>query len=84
MRHALVIAAIVLFGAPAMAGIQALIDQKAGGPQGNPNPVYYDLAKSQYGSASMPHEANIAACNSSNGTIGSSACRSSSASAHGR
>jgi subtilase family serine protease len=62
------------FTAPQLASIQALIDQKAGGPQGNPNPVYYDLAKSQYGSASKPHEANIAACNSSNGTIGSSAC----------
>ena len=62
------------FTAPQLASIQALIDQKAGGPQGNPNPVYYDLAKSQYGSASKPNEANIAACNSSNGTSGSSAC----------
>lgn len=32
------------FGAPIMAGIQALVNQKAGGPQGNPNYVYYRLA----------------------------------------
>jgi subtilase family serine protease len=30
--------------APLMAGVQALINQAAGGAQGNPNPVYYSLA----------------------------------------
>jgi subtilase family serine protease len=30
--------------APLMAGVQALINQTAGGAQGNPNPVYYSLA----------------------------------------
>ncbi|HKE21930.1 MAG TPA: protease pro-enzyme activation domain-containing protein [Bryobacteraceae bacterium] len=34
------------FGAPIMAGIQALINQHAGGPQGNPNYVYYRMANS--------------------------------------
>jgi subtilase family serine protease len=29
-----------------MAGIQALVNQKMGGSQGNPNPVYYKLAAS--------------------------------------
>ena len=29
---------------PVMAGIQALVNQKMGGAQGNPNPVYYALA----------------------------------------
>jgi hypothetical protein len=29
-----------------MAGIQALVNQVVGGPQGNPNPVYYALAAS--------------------------------------
>ncbi len=29
---------------PIMAGIQALVNQKMGGPQGNPNPVLYALA----------------------------------------
>jgi subtilase family serine protease len=28
---------------PVLAGIQALVNQNAGGPQGNPNPVYYGL-----------------------------------------
>jgi subtilase family serine protease len=32
------------FAAPVMAGIQALVNQKMGGAQGNPNPVYYKLA----------------------------------------
>jgi subtilase family serine protease len=30
--------------APIMAGVQALVNQKMGGPQGNPNPVLYALA----------------------------------------
>lgn len=32
------------FSSPIMAGIQALVNQKLGGPQGNPNSVYYALA----------------------------------------
>jgi subtilase family serine protease len=32
------------FASPVMAGIQALVNQKAGARQGNPNPVYYALA----------------------------------------
>jgi hypothetical protein len=44
-----------------MAGIQALINQKAGGPQGNPAPVYYQLAAAEYGASGN------ASCNSSNG-----------------
>jgi subtilase family serine protease len=34
------------FAAPILAGVQALVNQKMGGPQGNPNPVYYKLAAS--------------------------------------
>jgi subtilase family serine protease len=34
------------FAAPILAGIQALVNQKMGGAQGNPNPVYYKLAAS--------------------------------------
>ena len=37
------------FASPIMAGIQALVDQKTGSVQGNPNPVYYTLAKKEYG-----------------------------------
>jgi hypothetical protein len=52
-----------------MAGIQALINQaEGGGAQGNPNPIYYALAGTEYGSAGS------SACNSSLGTSASSAC----------
>jgi subtilase family serine protease len=34
-----------------MAGIQALVNQKMGGSQGNPNPVYYKLAASSVASS---------------------------------
>ena len=34
---------------PIMAGIQALVNQSTGSLWGNPNPVYYQLASSQYG-----------------------------------
>lgn len=50
------------FGSPIMAGIQALINQKAGGRQGNPAPVYYQLAAAEYGVSGN------AACNASNGS----------------
>jgi hypothetical protein len=56
------------FSSPIMAGIQALVNQKAGGPQGNPNPFYYQLAASEYGSS------GDSACNSSNGNTVSSSC----------
>ncbi len=39
------------FSAPIMAGIQALVNQKMGGAQGNPNPVYYKLAASSVASS---------------------------------
>jgi subtilase family serine protease len=39
------------FAAPILAGIQALVNQKMGGPQGNPNPVYYKLAASSVASS---------------------------------
>jgi subtilase family serine protease len=62
------------FTAPQFASIQALIDQKAGGRQGNPDPVFYDLAKREYGSAANPSTGRIEACNSSKGTVESSTC----------
>ena len=34
---------------PIMAGIQALVNQKTGSRWGNPNPIYYGLANSEYG-----------------------------------
>lgn len=55
------------FSAPQYASIQALINQKAGGPQGNPAPIYYDLARSEYGSSSHPNNHNLQECNSNLG-----------------
>ena len=37
------------FASPVMAGMQALVNQVWGGRQGNPNPVYYAIARNEYG-----------------------------------
>jgi subtilase family serine protease len=56
------------FASPIMAGIQALVNQKNGARQGNPNPVYYQLASAEYGPAGN------SLCDSSNGNAVSSTC----------
>jgi subtilase family serine protease len=57
------------FSAPILAGIQALINQKQGAAQGNPNYVYYKLAATEYGTQGS------STCNSSNSpTIASAGC----------
>jgi subtilase family serine protease len=56
------------FASPIMAGIQALVNQKTGEKQGNPNPVYYRLAAAEYGSRGKP------ACNSSKGNAIAASC----------
>jgi subtilase family serine protease len=56
------------FASPIMAGIQALVNQYAGGPQGNPNYQYYQLAANEYGASGS------STCNSSNGNTVGSAC----------
>jgi subtilase family serine protease len=56
------------FSSPIMAGIQALINQKNGGRQGNPNYVYYPLAAQEYGLSGS------SACNSTNGNATSASC----------
>lgn len=50
---------------PALAGIQALVNQATGSRWGNPNTVYYKLASTEYGSSGN------AACNSNGASIGS-------------
>jgi subtilase family serine protease len=50
------------YSTPIVAGIQALVNQKMGEAQGNPNFVYYRLAAREYGPWGNPN------CNSSNGT----------------
>ena len=57
------------FTAPQFASIQALINQKAGVPQGNPDMVYYALARAQYSNPSQ-----LAACNSAKGKGVSNSC----------
>src|SRR6266478_4551963 len=56
------------FASPIMAGIQALINQKAGGPQGNPAPIYYQLAAAEYGSSGN------SSCSSDHGNTVASNC----------
>jgi subtilase family serine protease len=56
------------YATPIVAGIQALVNQKMGEPQGNPNPEYYRLAAGEYGSSGNP------SCDSSRGTAESSRC----------
>jgi len=54
------------FTAPQYASIQALIDQKAGGPQGNPDPVFYELYASQ--------SSSLASCDATLGNAIPPAC----------
>ena len=55
------------FASPIVAAVQALVNQKQGAKQGNPNPTYYKLAAAEYGSGGS------ATCNSSKGnTVGTS------------
>jgi subtilase family serine protease len=57
------------FSSPIMAGIQALVNQKQGSAQGNPNYVYYKLAAKEYGTQGS------SSCDSSNSpSAGSTGC----------
>jgi subtilase family serine protease len=55
------------FASPILAGVQALINQKTGARQGNPNPMLYSLAANQFNGS------GTTSCDSSlgNGTAGS-------------
>jgi subtilase family serine protease len=55
------------FVAPQLASIQALINQKAGGRQGNAAVGYYKLSKAQFGGATNPDQERLGACNSTRG-----------------
>jgi subtilase family serine protease len=62
------------FTAPQFASIQALINQKAGGSQGNPDPIIYDLYTGEYGTASNPKSEELGECNATHGNAVSSMC----------
>ena len=56
------------FATPIMAGIQALINQKTGERQGNPNPTYYKLAAAEY------RASGDSSCNSTLGKAVGTSC----------
>ena len=56
------------FASPIWAGFQALVNQKQGAAQGNPNPTLYALAATEYGATGST------ACNSSKGKNVTSSC----------
>ena len=56
------------FSSPIMAGIQALVNEKTGARHGNPNPVYYAIARAEYGASGN------ARCNSSKGKQVAASC----------
>jgi hypothetical protein len=59
------------FAAPAMAGVQTLINQAAGDRSGNVLPAFYGIAARQFGTVGSPNTKTLTACNASNGaTIG--------------
>jgi hypothetical protein len=62
------------FAAPAMAGVQALINQAASQSHGNITPMFYDIAQKEYGTNGSPNLAGMNACNSSNGPAVASTC----------
>jgi hypothetical protein len=62
------------FAAPAMAGIQALINQATGQSHGVVTPAFYDIASKEYGTNASPNVSSLNACNSSNGAAIGSTC----------
>ncbi len=54
--------------APVMAGIQALVNKRTGLSQGNPNSIYYQLAKTEYGGSGN------SSCNSWNSPANGNSC----------
>ena len=56
------------FASPIVAGVQALVNQYTGEPEGNPNYVYYALAKQEY------RQTGDNSCNSTLGNGTSSSC----------
>ncbi|OOG48161.1 hypothetical protein B0E52_03160 [Rhodanobacter sp. C06] len=72
------------FAAPAMAGVQALVNEEtsvgfglpAGTayPLGNVLPIYYDIATREYGSVQSPNAAGLAACNSETSGLAGNGC----------
>ncbi len=67
-NQSLFIAGGTSFGAPILASVQSLVNQKTGTNWGNPNPVLYSLGNTQYGGSGST------SCDSSLGNGISSSC----------
>ena len=62
------------FAAPAMAGVQALINQASGEASGNILPALYNLGFKEYGTVNSPNTKMLAACDSSKGSKVNASC----------
>jgi hypothetical protein len=62
------------FAAPAMAGVQALVNQAAGQTLGNVLPVFYNIATKEYGTNGSPNAAMLSACDSAKGPQAGGTC----------
>ena len=62
------------FAAPAMAGVQALINQATGDTSGNILPALYDIGTKEYGTNATPNKATVTSCDTSNGASIGSTC----------
>jgi hypothetical protein len=62
------------FAAPALAGIQALVNQATQQSHGNVSPALYAIAAKEFGTNASPNTAMLSACNSSNGAAIGSTC----------
>jgi subtilase family serine protease len=62
------------FGAPAFAGIVALVNQKTNSSQGLANYYLYSLAGAEFGSSSSPNSNQTSACNAGSSPQGGNSC----------
>jgi hypothetical protein len=62
------------FSAPAMAGVQALINNALGDRSGNILPAFYSIGTKEYGTNGAPNTGALSQCNSSNGIAVGSTC----------
>lgn len=62
------------FAAPALAGVQALVNQVAGERSGNMLPAIYTIAAREFGTVGSPNAKEVTDCNSTNGVGVGSAC----------
>jgi hypothetical protein len=62
------------FGAPAFAGVVALVNQKTSSSQGLANYYLYSLAGTEFGSSILPNNSQTSACNASSSPQSGNSC----------